>query len=480
MSYARSSGSNVVNFVLCGGAGTRLWPISRQKMPKQFIQLFSGTSLFQQTIQRNSAITKDIVVISNADMAHLAKQQLPKDAKARFIMESVGRNTAPAIALGCFLVDPEDIVLVTTSDHMIQKREEFVEAVEQAIALAEQGNIVTFGITPTYAETGFGYIEYQGNTVVSFREKPDYETAVQYLEGGQHLWNSGMFCFKASVLLEELAQYAPNVYTQAKNAYQSTKMTIPDEWKISLENMQQIPSISIDYAVMEHTKKIAVVPCDFGWSDLGSFDAMYTEFINHGEGQSDTVCVQSNIQTIDQEPPSPIVHNSHNNLIIRDNRQVALVNVDDLLVVDTADALLIAKRGSSQDVSAVVKQLRETQGDILEHHVTTHRPWGSFENLLDAQGYKVKRIVVKPKQKISLQRHKFRAENWTVVAGTAWVRNGEEEFALGVSESTFIPVGAIHRLENNGDTDVVLIEVQTGTYTGEDDIERLEDIYGRS
>ena len=480
MSYARSSGSNVVNFVLCGGAGTRLWPISRQKMPKQFIQLFSGTSLFQQTIQRNSAITKDIVVISNADMAHLAKQQLPKDAKARFIMESVGRNTAPAIALGCFLVDPEDIVLVTTSDHMIQKREEFVEAVEQAIALAEQGNIVTFGITPTYAETGFGYIEYHGNTVVSFREKPDYETAVQYLEGGQHLWNSGMFCFKASVLLEELAQYAPNVYTQAKNAYQSTKMTIPDEWKISLENMQQIPSISIDYAVMEHTKKIAVVPCDLGWSDLGSFDAMYTEFISAGEVQRDTVCVQSNIQTIDQEAPSPIVHNSHNNLIIRDNRQVVLVNVDDLLVVDTADALLIAKRGSSQDVSAVVKQLRETQGDILEHHVTTHRPWGSFENLLDAQGYKVKRIVVKPKQKISLQRHKFRAENWTVVAGTAWVRNGEEEFALGVSESTFIPVGAIHRLENKGDTDVVLIEVQTGTYTGEDDIERLEDIYGRS
>jgi mannose-1-phosphate guanylyltransferase len=479
MSYARSSGSNVVNFVLCGGAGTRLWPISRQKMPKQFIQLFSGTSLFQQTIQRNSAITKDIVVISNADMAHLAKQQLPQDAKARFIMEPVGRNTAPAIALGCFLVDREDIVLVTTSDHMIQKREAFVEAVEQAIALAEQGNIVTFGITPTYAETGFGYIEYQGNTVVSFREKPDYETAVQYLEGGQHLWNSGMFCFKASVLLEELAQYAPNVYTQAKHAYQSTTSTISDEWKISLDNMQKIPSISIDYAVMEHTKKIAVVPCDLGWSDLGSFDAMYTEFVSSRDVGHDTVCVQSNIQTIDQEPPWPIAHNSHNNLIIRDNRQVALVNVDDLLVVDTADALLIAKRGSSQDVSAVVKQLRETQGDILEHHVTTHRPWGSFENLLDAQGYKVKRIVVKPKQKLSLQRHKFRAENWTVVAGTAWVRNGEEEFALGVSQSTFIPVGAIHRLENKGETDVVLIEVQTGSYTGEDDIERLEDIYGR-
>ena len=477
--------SRVINFVLCGGAGTRLWPLSRQKMPKQFIPLFNGRSLFQDTIRRNIQICDEILVISNVDMLHLAKGQLESEgAQGRYLLEPVGRNTAPALGLGALMVDPDDIIIVTTSDHVITKTAAFQQAVESAVALAKQDFIVTFGIEPTHPETGFGYIEHKGEDVIQFREKPDLQTAEAYLASGNFVWNSGMFCFKASTFLKELQQHAPRMHEACVKAFTDGKIATPDgaQVRIDLDLMKAIPALSVDYAVMEHSKRIKVIPCDLGWSDLGSYDALFDEF-NHGT-QGDTE--QSNVllqEGITPNPAgetfSPLMVESNGNLVVSSTRQIAMVGIDGLLVVDTPDALLIAKKGESQKVSTVAKSLKAASSPLMKTHTTTYRPWGCFENLLDEPGYKVKRIMVYPGQKLSLQRHQFRAEHWTVVEGSAWVRNGAEEFALEVSESTFIPQQAIHRLENRTEELVVLIEVQTGSYTGEDDIERLEDIYGR-
>ena len=475
--------SRVVNFVLCGGAGTRLWPLSRQKMPKQFIPLFDGRSLFQDTIARNKEIADDILVISNVNMLHLAKAQLEAEGvKGRYLLEPIGRNTAPALGLGALMVDPDDIIMVTTSDHVITKTATFEEVVRSAVELAKQDCIVTFGIEPTHPETGFGYIEHSGQDVIQFREKPDLETARMYLSSGNFVWNSGMFCFKAKTFLAELNRYAPEMHAACLAAYNTGKSVNEDntQVRIDLELMQAIPSLSVDYAVMENSERMKVIPCDLGWSDLGSYDALFEEFSKQNPDTEGNVTFQEGITpNPSNREHSPMMIESTGNLVVSSNRQIAMIGMEDVLVVDTPDALLLAKRGASQQVSTVAKSLKAAKSSLMQTHTTTYRPWGCFENLLDEPGYKVKRIIVQPGQKLSLQRHKFRAEHWTVVEGTAWVRNGDDEFELGVSQSTFIAQGAIHRLENRTESPVVLIEVQTGSYTGEDDIERLEDIYGR-
>ncbi len=475
--------SNVVNCILCGGAGTRLWPLSRQKLPKQFIPLFEGRSLFQETVRRNKSLCDSLMVVSNAGMAHLALQQLESEGcTGRLLLEPVGRNTAPALALAALQLNKEDVMLVTTSDHVIRKQEAFSDAVRQAISLAREGNIVTFGIEPTHPETGFGYIEHQGNTVIRFKEKPNLETAQQYLASGNFVWNSGMFCFTVGVFLEELKRYAPEMYSACVEAMDNGTVTTDGlQTRVDLDKMMKIPSLSVDYAVMEHSKKMKVIPCDLGWSDLGSYDALYEEFADSRQDASGNVVFREEITPPSNEDGhSTQLVESMGNLIVSSERQVALVGVEDLLVVDTPDALLIAKRGESQKVSTVAKALKASKSPLMDSHTTTYRPWGAFQNLLDQPGYKVKRIIVNPGAKLSLQRHQHRAEHWTVVEGNAWVRNGEEEFELTVSQSTFIPQRAIHRLENRTENPVVIIEVQTGSYTGEDDIERLEDIYGRT
>lgn len=461
----------MINILLSGGSGTRLWPLSRTMLPKQFVRLFNGESLFQQTVKRNAAVCSRSLVVSNIEQYFLAVDQLQglPQVKVDFLLEPMGRNTAPAIALGCLLLDADDLVLVTTSDHLIQNQAAYQQAVLQAKALAEQGNLVTFGIQPAYAETGFGYIEAQGNDVLSFKEKPDVATAQSYVNAGNYYWNSGMFCFKAGVFLTELQIHAPEMYAACLDALASVEQG--HEVRISADKMQAIPEDSIDYAVMEKSKKVKVVPCDMGWSDLGSFDSLYDELKT--DDQANAVLLRGD------KPLMPINIDSKNNLVVTRDKQIALIDVEDLLVVDTSDSILISKKGSSQKVKQVVAEIKRTQPELAEVHRLAYRPWGSYEVLVNTEGYKVKRIVVKPGGRLSLQKHFHRNEHWIVVSGTALVTVDENRFLVRPNESTYIKMGQVHRLENEGKIDLVMIEVQVGEYTGEDDIVRIEDVYGR-
>ncbi|MEA1988760.1 MAG: mannose-1-phosphate guanylyltransferase/mannose-6-phosphate isomerase, partial [Pseudomonadota bacterium] len=335
--------------------------------------------------------------------------------------------------------------------------------------LAEKNNLVTFGIKPEYPETGFGYIEAKGNDVQSFKEKPDAITAQSYIDQGNYFWNSGMFCFKAGVFLEELKNYSPEIYTACEKALptQSCEAQI----RIDLDAMNAIPADSIDYAVMEKSQKVKVVPCDMGWSDLGSFDALFDEVKTAAD--SNAVLART------EHSPSPICIDSKNNLLVTRDRQIALVDVDDLLVVDTSDAILISRKGSSQKVKNVVAEIKKSQPEMAEIHRLAYRPWGTYEVLVNTPGYKVKRIVVKPGGRLSLQKHFHRNEHWIVVSGTATVTVDEDRALVRPNESTYIKMGQLHRLENEGKIDLVMIEVQVGEYTGEDDIVRIDDIYGR-
>jgi mannose-1-phosphate guanylyltransferase len=368
------------------------------------------------------------------------------------------------------LLDADDLVLVTTSDHLVKDVTAYEQAVLQAKALAQQGYLVTFGIQPTYPETGFGYIEAKGNDVLSFKEKPDAKTAQAYIDAGNYYWNSGMFCFKAGVFLSELQRLAPDMHTACVAALAHVESS--QEVRIALDKMLAIPEDSIDYAVMEKSDKVKVVPCDMGWSDLGSFDSLYDEV--------KAVEADNAIVLRSDAPLQPITIDAVNNLVVARDRQIALIDVHDLLVVDTMDAILIANKGSSQKVKQVVAQIKKTKPELAEIHRLAYRPWGSYEVLVDTAGYKVKRIVVKPGGRLSLQKHFHRNEHWIVVSGTALVTVDNEVKLVRPNESTYIKMGQVHRLENEGKIDLVMIEVQVGEYTGEDDIVRIEDIYSRS
>ena len=478
----------MTNIILCGGNGTRLWPLSRTLMPKQFVKLFEGESLFQKTVTRNQKACSSQFIVSNAEQYFLAVDQMEELSvgQSHYLLEPVGRNTAPAIALACLALAKEEVVLVTPSDHLIKNENAYLEAIQRAKTLAHEDKLVTFGITPQYAETGFGYIEaiasvnsdgapqghfltgHSGMDVVSFHEKPDLKIAEQYIHKNQEnqshsqatitkfYWNSGMFCFKAGVFLEELKKYSPDIYNTSVTAYTHAKNG--DMIRISHNDMSAIPEDSIDYAVMEKSDKVKVIPSDIDWSDLGSFESL------------------------DEEIPSSqkvIAIGSENNLVLS-TKQVATIDVNDLVIIDTPDALLVSKKGSSQKVKEVVKILKEQNSELPDIHVTAHRPWGTYTILDESKGYKVKRIVVKPGKRLSLQKHQHRSEHWVVVSGTALVTKGTQEYSVQANESTYIPMGEVHRLENVGKIDLVMIEAQVGEYVGEDDIVRLEDDFKRT
>jgi len=450
----------MTNIILCGGSGTRLWPLSRTLMPKQFVKLFTQEtsaghfderSLFQLTVERNSKIADAQFIVSNAEQYFLAQDQLEELERGnnRYLLEPVGRNTAPAIALACLALDPEEIVLVTPSDHLIKDEQRYGEVTAKAKELAQEGYLVTFGIQPAFAETGFGYIEAEGYDVKAFHEKPDQKTAQSYLDAGNYYWNSGMFMFKAGLFLEELATYAPAIYKRSKKAFENIA-EVGSLLRIKHGDMLDIPEESIDYAVMEKSKKVKVVPADIGWSDVGSFDALARELPN----------------------------DTDNNLIIA-SKPVELIDIADTIVVDTGDTLLLAKKGSSQKVKQIVQRLKNEGSQLPTVHLTGYRPWGTYTILDEDSGYKIKRIVVQPGKRLSLQKHYHRNEHWIVLSGSATVTVNDDIFLVNPNESTYIKAGDIHRLENQGKLPLVIIEVQVGEYTGEDDIVRLEDDYQR-
>ena len=455
----------MTNIILCGGNGTRLWPISRTLMPKQFVKLFNDTSLFQLTVERNAKVCDSQFIVSNQDQYFLALDQLEALNKTNntYLLEPVGRNTAPAIALACMTLNPEELVLVTPSDHLIKDEKAYEEVIRKASELAKEDSLVTFGITPDFAETGFGYIEADGFDVKAFHEKPDLKTAQAYVNAGNYYWNSGMFLFKAGTFLEELQKLAPEIYEASQKALKNTKSG--DMIRIMLEDMMNIPEDSIDYAVMEKSQKVKVIPSDIGWSDLGSFDALYDEMPHDENGN-----------TINE---NHIGINSKNNLIYAKNKMIATVDIEDLIIVESGDALLVSKKGSSQKVKEIVAKLHSLNSELHHIHQTAHRPWGTYTVLEDTPGYKIKRIVVKPGKRLSLQKHFHRNEHWIVVSGTATVTVGDETKLIRPNESTYIKMGEVHRLSNEGKIPVVLIEAQVGEYTGEDDIIRLDDDYKR-
>ncbi len=439
------------NLILAGGSGTRLWPLSRKLMPKQFLKLFDGQSLFQKTLLRNHPLVDEFIIVTNEEHYFIAKDQIEElnIKNYRFILEPFGKNTAPAIAFGAFEVD--DLLFVTPADHFVEG-EGYRESFQKAAKLAQDGYMVTFGITPTSPHTGYGYIEAEGDTVKTFHEKPDAIKAKEYLEKG-FLWNSGMFLFNASTYLQELQTHAPDIFESAKEAYEHRK-TYEETARILPEYMEKVVADSIDYAVMEKSDKIKVVKASFNWDDIGSFDSLAKHLPSK--------------EAMEIE--------SQNNFYHSDNpkKVIATIGLEDFIVIDTRDALLIAHKNETQKVKEVVAKI---QGEVLESHTLAHRPWGTYETLIDENGYKIKRIVVKPGKRLSLQKHFHRNEHWIVVSGTATVTVGNKTYLVRPNESTYIKMGEIHRLANEGKIPVILIEAQVGEYTKEDDIVRIEDDY---
>lgn len=467
--------------ILSGGAGTRLWPVSRRAHPKPFMKLVDGESLAEKTFRRALAVAGDslVLTVTSRDYYFYTRDlynQIAGEAHEHpFLLEPIGRNTAPAIALAAMYLQKRSgskaNLLVLPADHLVRNEVAFRAAVDEASALADRGYLVTFGVAPTQPETGYGYIRKgrriansTGFEVAGFVEKPDLKTAQEYLDSGEYDWNSGMFCFQAGTFLNALERHAPEVHKAAEACWEKID-ALRQPLEIPADLFAQCPSVSVDYAVMERADNCAVVPGDFGWSDIGSWKAISELY------ESD--------QAGNRVRGRAVLVESHDCFLHGDKRLIAAVGVKNLVIVDTGDAVLVADRDRVQEVKQVVEQLSELKDDAVEFHQTVHRPWGSYSILEDAEDCKVKRLVVKPGQVLSLQSHQQRAEHWTVVRGIAKVRLGDREFLLNTNESTYIPMKTRHRLENPGTEDVHLIEVQTGDYFGEDDITRYEDIYGR-
>jgi mannose-1-phosphate guanylyltransferase/mannose-6-phosphate isomerase len=475
----------LIPVILSGGAGTRLWPVSRSAYPKPFMRMADGQSLLYKTLDRALRLADGgrVLTVTGRNYYFLTRDAYAQHAGADldhlpFLLEPAGRNTAPAIVLAalyiCEHIGKDATLLVLPADHLIADADAFVADARRAQDLAQDGRLVTFGIRPTQPEIGFGYIRMgaaiahsDGREIAAFVEKPDRAKAQAYLDSGDYVWNSGMFCFRADALLAAAAQTCPDVLAAARTCYASV-VSAESPVEFAREAFLAMPDISIDYAVMERAKNCAVVPATFDWSDIGSWKAV-SELEASGEPDAAGNRVVG----------SAIIIESRNCYIQGDKRVVAAVGVDDLIIIDTGDAVLVADRERAQQVKQVVEQLRETDHSAARFHQTVHRPWGSFTVLEDGTDCKVKRLTVKPGQVLSLQKHHRRSEHWTVVQGTAKVRVGDREFLLQRNESTFIPMGELHRLENPGSEDIHLIEVQCGDYFGEDDIVRLEDRYGR-
>jgi mannose-1-phosphate guanylyltransferase / mannose-6-phosphate isomerase len=470
----------LVSVVLSGGAGTRLWPASRQAFPKPFMEL-GGSSLLAQAIQRGQACgTDELLVITNHDYLFLTRSvinDLADPPNTSFLLEPYGRNTGPAIALAalhCEKTYGRDVVMmVLPADHLIPDTEAFVACAMDAAELARQGQLVVFGIHPTGPETAFGYIEVEhvsrhAQPALRFVEKPELETAQRYLATGRYYWNSGMFCFTAGTILQAFAEHAPHALEMARRAFAASQTSGPaTEFDAHLFGLQ--PDISIDYAVMEKARNVSVVPARFGWSDVGSWPAVAQSHPADASGNTfiaDVVSVETQGTHVQVESHGPKV--------------VATVGVQDLVVVDTPDALLVAHKSKAQSIKLVVDALKARGNQSTHFPAAVHRPWGNYATLKEESGYKVKRIVVKPGESLSLQYHHQRSEHWVVVQGTALVRVGDREWRTEAGEYRHIPAKEKHRLSNIGSDNLVVVEVQCGTYLGEDDIVRLSDTYGRA
>lgn len=475
---------NLTPVILGGGAGTRLWPLSRKRCPKQFapVPVDGGgdANLFRATVERVTLLAPErILIVCNEEHRFLVSDNLGGFENANFsiLVEPVSRNTAPAIALAAFDVierDGDGLMLVLPSDHAISDDAGFVEAVRTAAEAAREGMLATFGVVPERAETGYGYIRkgeaFDGGAgevyrAAEFREKPDFETAQRWFESGDYYWNSGIFLFKASVYLEQLHAAAPEVHAACGKAYAARTRNF-DFVCAGRGAFEACPEISVDYAVMEKAADVALVPVKIGWSDVGSWETMASLFESDGDGNAFA--------------GDAVFDGASNNVVYAGGRLVAVLGVHDCIVAETPDAVLVANRGEAQGVRRMVEKLRGLGREQATEHRKVHRPWGSYESVDVAAGFQVKRIIVNPGQSLSLQRHRRRSEHWIVVRGEVLVTRDDERFTLGVNQSTYIPVGAKHRLENPGGEPAHLIEVQCGDYLGEDDIERFEDDYGRT
>ncbi|EJL8258689.1 mannose-1-phosphate guanylyltransferase/mannose-6-phosphate isomerase [Vibrio cholerae] len=460
--------------IMAGGSGSRLWPLSRSLYPKQFISLASDKSMLQETIIRLSGLEHQApLLICNQEHRFIVAEQLRQQRieHGGIVLEPVGRNTAPAIALAALHATKhgdDPLLLVLAADHVIQNQAAFTQAVKNAVKPAEQGMLVTFGIVPTAPETGYGYIK-QGEAVsdtayrvAQFVEKPNLTTAEQYLASGEYYWNSGMFLFKASRYLKELKAHRPDILHACELAMQGARGDL-DFVRIEEASFTECPEDSIDYAVMEKTQDALVVPMDAGWSDVGSFSALWEVSPKDGQG---------NVMVGDV-----IAEQTHNSYIYAQNKLVSTVGVDNLVIIETKDAVLVANKNKVQDVKNVVNQLKAQQRRECEQHREVYRPWGSHDEIAEGERYHVKHLRVKPGEQTALQMHHHRAEHWVVVQGTAKVTNGDKSYLVSENQSTYIPVGSAHRIENPGKVDLHLIEVRSGSYLQEDDIVRLEE-YG--
>lgn len=467
--------------ILCGGAGSRLWPVSRALHPKPFIRLGDGQSLLQKAWLRGVALpgVAETLTVTNRELLFKTEDEYREVGAAQhkgvvnsFILEPFGRNTAPAIAAATLQVaashGEDACLLVLAADHLIADQSAFAQAVAQAMQLASKGKLVTFGIRPESPETGYGYIESDGSKVLRFVEKPSLEKAQEYVASGRYLWNSGMFCFTAGAMLREMSQHCPQILSATRACLEQSRKAQGKGYvqiEIDPDTFESVPDDSIDYAVMEKSKNVAVVPCSIGWSDIGSWSAL-----------GDLTAPDAQGNRIEGEV---LLHDVSNCYIQSNQRIVGAVGVSNLIVIDTPDAILVADRNRSQDVKHLYNRLKAEGHEAHRLHTTVHRPWGTYTILEEGSRFKIKRIEVKPGACLSLQMHHHRSEHWIVVSGMAKVLNGDNEMLVNTNESTYIAAGHKHRLENPGVVDLVMIEVQSGEYLGEDDIVRFDDVYGR-
>jgi mannose-1-phosphate guanylyltransferase / mannose-6-phosphate isomerase len=465
----------MIPVILSGGSGTRLWPLSRGQYPKQFLPLVSSYTMLQETVRRLSGVTglKAPIAVCNEDHRFMMAEQLWEIGikPSAIILEPVGKNTAPAVAMAALSAPSEDdILLVLPADHVISNLPAFHAAIAQAGRLAEQGFLVTFGIVPNQPETGYGYIkrdtEQLGDAfkVASFVEKPDLETAKRYLQSGDYFWNSGMFAFTAGNFLKELEKFNPQMLSVCRQSLQAAKVDM-DFVRLDKAVFSTCPSDSIDYAIMEKTDKAVVIPLDADWNDVGSWSALWDVTEKDASGNA----VSGDVMTVD----------TRNSYIFAENKLVTVIGVENLIVVETKDAVMIAAKDRVQEVKQIVDQLKKLGRTEADSHRKVYRPWGHYDSVDGGERHQTKRIVVKPGAKLSLQKHHHRAEHWVVVKGTAMVTKGDDKLLISENESIYIPLGVVHCLENPGVIPLEIVEVQSGSYLGEDDIVRFGDQYGR-